>query len=60
MKYVNCRLTEKELSYILESLDIMLSMFKYNCQDEIQATYNHIYRKLVYIERKNKSENKSN
>lgn len=61
MKTVTCRFTQKELSHILESLDIMLNMFYVkNCRDEIQETYNHVFRKLQYIERRNKSENKSN
>lgn len=58
MKYVECRFTQKELSHILESLDIMLNMFYVkNCRDEIQKTYNHVFRKLQYIERRNDNGN---
>lgn len=52
MKYVSCRFTQKELSHILEGLDIMLSKF-YVDRDEVQKTYNHVFRKLQYIERRN-------
>ena len=50
MKTIKMQVTYKELCWILESLDDMLSRYK-DCNTEIEKVRAHVIRKMVVMER---------